>query len=605
MREPLDCCDIDHPCREIYFKKGVQITWSTLLESCALYYMGHVRTRPMMYVTADDELAKARMENNFLPMLHHSDMDHIIRSSDIGNTRKTGNTKNHLQFEGGGYLVPAGSLSVGKSISYSICVMMLDEVDTYPENLKARGDPFKEFTDRCSGYWDWRKILAGGTPKTRGVSLIDKLFLRGDQRLYYILCRRCGFAQVLRWSTPDEVGGFKWDFNEAGTLILESVRYCCQSCGGEHFEYDKEVLFSPEGGAYWEPTAAPVEPNIRSYHLPGMYSPVGLTPWYKNVSMWLDAYDYKTKKVKDIKVCRVFYNNVLGESFQVLGSKIEFTAVSGHRRTGWSLGTVPNKFAVENMGGPVLFVTCTVDVQKRYLSVLITGWTVDAKSVVIDHMQIDIKEGVEADECPESGSSVWPKLREIIDEKIYPADDGREYRVNMTLVDAGYANSTVIQFCKEWASGVYPILGRDRPAKYQKIMEFAPFTTRAGTKGYRILVDIYKERISSVLRRTWAPGEGQQKEHHFNAPVDMPDAALKELTREELRKRYDPGGKVSYYWHRPHGSRNELFDLLVYAHAAVEIYAWQLYVEDKDLEAEEIDWVEFWKFLLDSLDPVV
>src|SRR6056300_564475 len=69
MREIVDCFDIDSPVREVNLKKGVQITYSTVLESGALYFMGHVKTLPIMYITADKELAAARIENNFLPML--------------------------------------------------------------------------------------------------------------------------------------------------------------------------------------------------------------------------------------------------------------------------------------------------------------------------------------------------------------------------------------------------------------------------------------------------------------------------------------------------------------------------------------------------------
>ena len=38
MREIVDCFDIDSPVREVNLKKGVQITYSTALESGVLYY---------------------------------------------------------------------------------------------------------------------------------------------------------------------------------------------------------------------------------------------------------------------------------------------------------------------------------------------------------------------------------------------------------------------------------------------------------------------------------------------------------------------------------------------------------------------------------------
>ena len=78
MKEILDCADVDSPVREVNLKKGVQITYTTLLESIMLYYMAHVKHLPMMYVTADKELASARIENNIIPMLNQSGFADII-----------------------------------------------------------------------------------------------------------------------------------------------------------------------------------------------------------------------------------------------------------------------------------------------------------------------------------------------------------------------------------------------------------------------------------------------------------------------------------------------------------------------------------------------
>ena len=61
--------------------------------------------------------------------------------------------------------------------------MLLDEVDTYAEEFKTEGSTVKVFSDRCSAYWDWRKILGGGTPKIKGASNIDMLYARGDERV--------------------------------------------------------------------------------------------------------------------------------------------------------------------------------------------------------------------------------------------------------------------------------------------------------------------------------------------------------------------------------------------------------------------------------------
>ena len=589
MREIIDCFDVDSGVREVNLKKGVQITYTTLLESGLLYYMAHVKTLPCMYMTADKELATARIENNIIPMINQSGFSDIIQSSDEGNSRKTGKTANHIQWSGGGYLVPFGAKNADKMRSYSIAVLLKDEIDAWPDMVGKDGDPDSLSDDRCSGYWERRKIFRGSTPLRKGSSKIEKAYLRGDQRKYQVLCKKCGFPQELRWSYGEnEKGGFYWE-TDSGILIPESVQYRCRECGEPHFEHDKERLFSEKHGAHWKPTAKPVESGIRSYHLPALYSPIGMQPWYKSVGAYLAGFDHEERKVKDIAKYQVFYNNVLAEPFEIMGSKIRFTSVSLHRRAVYRLGQIPNNYAVQFSGSPILFLTCTVDVHKNFLAVAIMGWCRDAKPYIIEYLRL------EDEDCSESSSKVWGELRQIIEERNYTADDGKQYTVIMTFIDAGYANDTVVSFCADYAAGVVPVLGRDRPGKASRVKEFTEFTTQAGMTGYTITVDHYKDRLAPVLRREWTEDAGIQKPYHLNAPIDIPDKALKELTVETRRERTDPNGHTSYYWHRPGNARNELWDLLVYGHAAVEVIAWSICIQYFKLKT--VDWDKFWDYL--------
>ncbi|MCK4830022.1 phage terminase large subunit family protein, partial [bacterium] len=320
--------------------------------------------------------------------------------------------------------------------------------------------------------------------------------------------------------------------------------------------------------------------------------PIGMQPWYKCVSAYLKGFDPVEKKVRDIGKYQVFYNNILAEPFQIVGSKIRFASVSAHRRAVYRLGQIPNKYADKNSGSPILFLTCQVDVHKKNLAVSVMGWTRDACSYVIDYWRF------EDNDCSELSSPVWGRLRELIEETIYEADNGQKYRIALTLVDAGYANDTVTSFCGDYESGVFPILGRDRPAKNQTIKEFAQFTTQSGTIGYRILVDHYKDRLAPVLRREWVEEGGVQKPYHFNAPVDITDPQLKELTRESRREKVDPNGNSTYYWHRPGNAPNELWDLWIYGHAGVEIMAWNICINHFSIDS--IDWVQFWDYIEES-----
>jgi phage terminase large subunit GpA-like protein len=220
------------------------------------------------------------------------------------------------------------------------------------------------------------------------------------------------------------------------------------------------------------------------------------------------------------------------------------------------------------------------------------GWTKDSRCYVIDYWRFE--RSSDEDDCGELTSPVWQRLRDLIEQKIYEADDGQKYRIAITLIDAGYANDTVTTFCADYEFGVFPILGRDRPGRNQTIKEFAEFKTQSGTTGYRILVDHYKDRLAPVLRRDWDEEQGQQSIYHFNAPVDIADKQLKELTVESRREKIDDKGITVYFWHRPGNAPNELWDLLIYGHAAVEVIAWSICIQFFELET--VKWPHFWEF---------
>jgi phage terminase large subunit GpA-like protein len=293
--------------------------------------------------------------------------------------------------------------------------------------------------------------------------------------------------------------------------------------------------------------------------------------------------------VRDAGKLQVFYNNVLAEPWEVHGAKVSFTVVSSHRRSCYARGQVPNRHAEQWCGSPVLFLTCTVDVHKSNLAVAVWGWTRDARSYLVDYWRF------EDSDCERTDSPAWSRLREVVEEREWVADDGARYRVVLTLVDAGWSHDTVLAFCGDYEAGVYPVLGRERTAKHQRIQEFAEFKTQAGTVGYRILVDHYKDRLAPVLRREWRELDGPQRRYHFNAPLDLPDDAIKELTREVRREKRDERGVVSYQWHRPGNVPNELWDLLVYGHASVEILAWSICVRQFGLDT--VDWPRFWDWV--------
>ena len=595
MREPLDALAIDSPIREVAFMKGVQVTFTTaILENYTGYLIDYVKTAPTMLVTADAELAKLRMESNITPMLQHSDLEHLIESDDETNTRKTGKTDKRMSWQGGGYLVPFGAQNANKLRSLSIRCLLCDEDDGWPLVVGRDGDPHELVKSRTAAYEQSRKILNGSTPTIKGVSKIEPLFLRGDQRYYFVNCLECGHSQRLRWRRVDKktgvVSGITWELDDAGLLVSGSVRYICEECGHAHTNDDKTRLLDPENGAEWRPTAKPVAPHVRSYHLSALYSPVGMATWEEGVRAWLEAWDEVNNRVKDNEKLQVFYNNWLGETFEIRGDKVTFEQVSPHRRPGLKRGEVNNSFAIENMGSKILFLCCTVDVQRDWLAVAVWGFTRGGRCVLVNY------EKWEGDCTDYDDQRTWGRLQTFIETKEYQADDGQRYRIALTAIDSGYLSDHVYTFCAEYDSGVVAIKGREGESKNTHMKHFAEMKNMTGgIQAYVVSVDAYKDRLQSLLKHEW-PGNRMQPERHWNAPIDITDEELKELTVEVKRKKVNKqtGKLEGFYWHRPSHSRNELWDLMVYAYFVLDLLAHNICPPNEKIGEYLVNWDEFY-----------
>jgi phage terminase large subunit GpA-like protein len=70
LREIVECAGKDHIAREVAVMKGVQVGYSTgVLENVLGYFIDEIGTAPCMWVTADAEMAKDRLESNIMPMI--------------------------------------------------------------------------------------------------------------------------------------------------------------------------------------------------------------------------------------------------------------------------------------------------------------------------------------------------------------------------------------------------------------------------------------------------------------------------------------------------------------------------------------------------------
>ncbi len=427
-------------------------------------------------------------------------------------------------------------------------VVIFDEVDGYPPSAGTEGDQIELGIRRTEYYWN-RKILAGSTPTVEGASRIERLFLEGDQRRYWVPCPHCGEFQVLRFPN------LKWPEGRP-----EEAWFACVANGCVIEPADKRAMV--EAGA-WRPDAPEhfTERNRHaSFHLWAAYS------YSPNASWGQLAAEFVRATRGGPVTLRTFVNTVLGETWQERGEAPEWEPLMRRRET-YRIGTVPRG---------ALFLTAGVDVQKDRLVYEIVGWGRGKESWSVDQAALP---GDTADLV----RGPWPQLDALL-ARAFPHAGGVMLPVRMLAVDSGYNTSTVYAWARRHAlSRVITIKG----ASHGGALIGAPAPVEVSGRGQRIQRGgkvwpvngaIAKSELYGWLRLE-APAEGGAPPpgscHFPEYGADF----FRQLTAEHLVTRRTRTGFVRLEWELIPGRENHALDARVYARAAAAVLGLDRFTE--------------------------
>jgi phage terminase large subunit GpA-like protein len=568
MREIVDCLSDTSPVREVAVMKGTQIMFTVGAIENWIGYTIDSSPGPMLYVTGDAAMAETQMELRIDAMINGAGLgDKIAKQHRRKNQRATGDTVSRKEFPGG-FLVGAGPRSGSKLRSVSFQKINVDELDAFPDATGKEGDPIFLIRRRADAYSESSKILWGSTPLFEHNSKILPLFHQGDQRRLFVPCWHCGHMQYLKWSqlrfdaTDDDRLVCKMD--KDGQIIESSVRYVCERCEAEWTNAHKDY-FLPLGE--WRPTAQPRRPGMRSYHIPGLYSPVGFRTWENAVVEFLQIKSENFPKLK----YQNFVNTFLGEPFVDEGEKPRIEAVVTRERR-YHRGELPEDARPS-------FVTIGADVQADRVECEIIAWGRDKESWSIDYL---VFHGATDDldaEC-------WTQLRAIIGSEYYGM------RPMLSGVDAGYRTDTVYDFCDTFDAGVHPVMGQEQIGHGKEYIKVYSVGARSKPR-IDVNTDLLKQEFYRYLSHgPYESGELPKGYCHF--PIEYKREHFNRLTAES-RVLVNTSGQKKYAWDA--GSRrNEQLDCRVYGLAMV--YAYRAYLEE-ETGIEDLSWSDFW----DLVDP--
>ena len=557
--EPMNSCSDSSDVEFEIWLKGHQLGFTLCVENIIQYIIKNA-PGPILYTTASDQLGREWSENRFDPMIQQSGMQNLIFSQTIkkGN-KKTGDKTLLKEFPGGRIKIAGyGSTAAFRSSSYQY--FFGDEIDEASADLKNQGNTLDQAEGRTSAYKSKRKIVLFSTPIEEEQSNINKAYLLGDQRKYFVPCPHCGFMQELDFYK------LVYERDDEGILIVDSVKHSCanEDCSIKYFyNYHKAGMYS-SGNCEWRATAKSKRANYISRQISCLYSPAGMISWSDVVQKYIDALD----SGEDGKM-KAFETLYLGLPYKEKGEAPEYNQVVAHR----------GSYLSKSIPDGVMYLTLGADVQGDRIELEILGHGRKYRTWSIDYQVIP-----GSTEVASAGAFALFTEMFLDGQFVYDSYRGK-FAPQMGLIDSGYRGDIVTAFC-ETCPGLYPSIGRDKFAAVHKRFDVKELP---GSKMMHVTLatNPYKDRVYSSLRVDH-PGGAELPPNYPSFPADYDDKYFKMLNAEYKRKKRT-GGVVSYEYHCPSGRRNEALDCRVYNLCASEVI---YFLTIKNVLQPEIDKLE-------------
>lgn len=597
LREIFNRASDDDITEEIVVMKSAQIGYTVgILENLVLYHIGCV-PKTLQFVTADLNLAKETVKTRIDPAIDYAGLrDKIFSQSKKKAGKSTGDTTLLKEYYGG-FCSFGGAKNPDAFRGRTYQVTATDEIDTFRDD-KKEGSLLSLIKNRSNAFAETRKIFYGSTPLRTQDSKIFELYKQGDMRNYFVPCMKCGKLQVLRWHGQNDKGeryGIVWELKDDFTPDYSTVGYKCEHCGYIMKNEDKVFILPDEemgGKAKWIPTAISQKKRLKSYWINALYSPVGMYSWENLVQDWSECWDLRRDKVKNFDKFKEFYNTKRGLPVEERGESISYEKAIIHRRSIYLSNQIPNEQIKKECGSELLLLIGSVDVQRDGMYIDVKGYTDGGRIWTIDFKFIEGEPGNINDKC-------WNELTDILENKIWTADDGKQYKIIHTFIDSGHEAKNVYNFCKRYSSGIFPCKGDERLINQITFKQFSKDTLQKEGLSAAFHINTYKlkDAISNFLNRlVWETGK-LQPEFYPNFPDNLKDDYFKMFESEQKMKIVD---KITnrfrkWVWRQTSpGNDNHGFDTFVYNLAALEQFATNICIDFIGLEY--LQWDKFWDF---------
>lgn len=535
MAEPMDCLSSSSPVERVVIMAGSQLGKTESGYNWLGYIMDHA-PGPTMMVQPREVDAKRHSRQRLDPMIEECPT--LKGKVADRRSRDSANTVLLKEFPGG-VLILAGANSASGLKSMPVRNLMLDEVDLFPQDVEGEGDPVDLAWARTRNF-SGRKMLMVSSPTIEGRSRIATAYEETDRRVYVVPCPFCQHHQVIEWAR------MKWDKDEDGSDLPETVRLICESCGEGIEEHHKTRMLA---GGFWLVRNHEADPKVRGYWISALYSPLGWLSWSEIVWAWIKAKGRREK-------LKTFVNTVLAETWKEKGEAPDWERLHDRREL-YAFGTVPR-------GG--VFLTMGVDVQADRLELEVVAWGRGLESWSVQYVTLP---------GDPTQAPVWLDLaREL--SATYPHESGVQLSIRAMGIDSGFSTQHVYGWVRtQQPSRVFALKGSDESSAlvmHSKAVEVQHEGKRLqrGLKLWHIGGPVAKHELYAFLR---LPKPTEPDQPYPAGYCHFPEYAaeyFKQLTAEQVVVSTNRKGYRTFSWEKTR-ERNEALDCRVYARAAAAI----------------------------------
>lgn len=537
QNEPMDSA-ADPTVTETVLMWAAQLGKSEV-ENNVLGFYAHAEPSPQLMVQPTIEMAEAYSKERIAPMIRDTPVLRAIirdpRSRDSGNTLLS-------KVYPGGNLALVGANAPSGLAGRPRRVILLDEIDRYPDSAGSEGDPCDLADKRAESFPNAIKFKTS-TPTIKGLSRIEKLIEGSDFRKWHVCCPRCQFEQVLAWAQ------IKWPEGTPEEAFLECAN---EKCLGQLSDAEREGMVR---AGQWKPTRE--FRGIRGYWLNGINSLFGAQKGFRNklhqfAAQFLKARDGGAESVK------VWTNTFLAETYEEAGEAIDPLTLGNN---------VESYNPVEVLPRAAMVLTAGADVQGDRIEIGIDAWGADEEcwSVLYKVVFGDPRK-----------QEVWADLDKVIGmEFAHPT--GRKLTIERTLIDCGYAMDRVLAFTGARAMrGVFACRGVNRVG-----MQVPPLLPPRPSRNNKSRIPFWPVGVTAAKtaiysRLLMVPGgartihfpEHERKDGSVET-FGFDESYFKQLTAEKMRTRYSHGQPYKIFEKDNNSVRNEAIDIRVYSFAAL------------------------------------